>query len=84
MLSDLQKSGLGANVGNLSISCLGFTDDGVLTAETPASLQLLIDKCECWAKKNLMEFNISKCKIMIFNRPALDLKFSLYIKSFQW
>ena len=80
MLTDLQKSGLGAKIGNLSISCLGFADDVVLTAETPANLQLLIDKCECWAKKNLMEFNISKCKIMIFNRPALDLKFSIYNK----
>ena len=80
MLTDLQKSGLGAKIGNLSISCLGFADDVVLTAETPANLQLLIDKCECWAKKNLMEFNISKCKIMIFNRPALDLKFSIYDK----
>ena len=80
LLTTLQNSELGAKIGDLSISCLGFADDVVLTAENPENLQLLINKCECWAKKNLMDFNVSKCKIMVFNRPTLDLKFSIYNK----
>ena len=75
LLIDLQNSELGARIGNLSISSLGFADDVVLTAENPENLQLLINICECWAKKNLMEFNITKCKIMVFNCTSLGSKF---------
>ena len=74
----MHDSDLGAKIGDLSISCLGFADDVVLAAETPENLQLLINKCECSAKKNVMEFKISKCKAMVFNRPKSNLKFSIY------
>ena len=43
-------------------------------AENPENLQLLIDICECWAKR----FNISKCKIMVFDRPSSILTFLIY------
>ena len=80
LLTDLQKSSLGAKIGDLTISCLGFADDLVLTAESPENLQLLINKCECWVKKNLMTFNTDKCKVMVFNRPSSNLNFSIYGK----
>ena len=41
---------------------------------------MLIDKCECWAKDNKMVFNTSKCKIMVFNRPSSNLRFTMYNK----
>ena len=51
LLTDLQNSGFGAKIVNLSISCLGFADDVVLTADNSEKLQLLINICERWAKK---------------------------------
>ena len=62
LLTDLQKSGLGAKIGKLSISCLGFADDLVLTAENPENLQLLINICECWAKKILRSLTLVSVK----------------------
>ena len=41
LLIDLQESALGAKIGNVSISCLGFADDVVLSAEIPENLNLL-------------------------------------------
>ena len=73
----MQNSGLGAKIDFLSISCLGFADDVVLTADNPLNLQLLMNICEKWAKKNLMEFNISKCKVMVFNCPPPSSKFTI-------
>ena len=73
----MHNSGLGANIDFLSISCLGFADDVVLTADNPENLQLLINICEKWEKKNLMEFNISKCKVMVFNCPPPSSKFTI-------
>ena len=80
LLTDLQKSVLGAKIGDILISCLGFADDIVLSAETPQNLQALIDICERWAEKNQMTFNTSKCKVMVFNRPSSNLIFFLYKK----
>ena len=73
----MQNSGLGAKIDFLSISCLGFADDVVLMADNPKNLQLLINICESWGKRNLMVFNISKCKIMVFNSPPVISKFSI-------
>ena len=80
LLTDLQKSALGAKIGEILISCLGFADDIVLAAETPQKLQDLIDICECWAQKNQMTFNTGKCKVMVFNRPSSNLNFFLYLQ----
>ena len=54
--TDLQNSGLGAKIDFLSISCLGFADDVVLTADNPKNLQLLINICENWGNRNHMGF----------------------------
>ena len=80
LLIDLQNSVLGAKLGDISISCLGFADDIVLVSESPENLQMLIDMCQRWAQDNKMEFNTSKCKVMVFNRPSSNLHFTMYDK----
>ena len=78
LLIDLQQSGLGANIGDILITCLGFADDIVLVSESPENLQILINKCETWAKENGMEFNTKKCKVMVFNGPSFGHHFTMY------
>ena len=78
LLLSLQQSKLGATIGDITISCLGFADDIVLASESPESLQMLINKCESWALENRMVFNTNKCKVMIFNRPSSNLHFTMY------
>ena len=50
LLIDLQKSDLGAKLGDISISCLGFADDIVLVSESPEHLQMLINMCQRWVQ----------------------------------
>ena len=75
LLIDLHNSGLGAKIGSITVSCLGFADDIVLATENPKNLQLLINICEHWATKNGMKFNVSKCKVMAFNCPTTTFNF---------
>ena len=56
---------------------MGFADDIVLTSDSPLKLQLLINICSEWALQNKMEFNTTKCKVMILNRPSTNLRFTL-------
>ena len=77
LLNDLHNSSLGAKLGNLIISALGFADDIVLIADNPYKLQKLINICEQWAKINEMTFNIDKCNVMVFNLKHYDHRFYL-------
>ena len=76
-LEKLNKSNLGATIDNIIISSLGFADDIVLTSDSPLKLQKLINICSEWALQNKMEFNTTKCKVMILNRPSTNLRFTL-------
>ena len=68
LLSSLEASKLGAKIGPIHISTLGFADDIVLVSDSPDKLQKLINICETWANRNEMEFNVKKCKVMILNK----------------
>ena len=61
-------------MGSLKISALGFADDIVLISDNIENMQKLLDICDSWAKKNLMEFNEIKCKAMVFNRPLSTIR----------
>ena len=67
LLTDLQNSGFGAKIGNLSISCLVFADDVVLTADNSEKLQLLINICENDPKLKKMEDSNSLLNIPIIS-----------------
>ena len=75
LLEKLDESNLGAKIGKLVISGLGFADDIVLISDSPAKLQGLIDICSGWAKRNYMEFKISKCKVIVLNRSSTNIFF---------
>ena len=83
LLKTLKKSGLGAKIKNLIISNLGFADDIVLTSDSPIKLQSLIDICFRCAQQNNMEFNSSKCKVMVFNASSRGLSFKLNNQSLE-
>ena len=70
LLCELEKIGFGATIGSLHITVLGFADDIVLISDDPKNLQELLNFCQSWSIKNEMTFNISKCKVMIFNGSA--------------
>ena len=75
LLEKLDESNLGAKIGKLVISGLGFADDIVLISDSPAKLQGLIEICSGWAKRNYMEFKISKCKVIVLNRSSTNIFF---------
>ena len=77
LLLNLQQSEPGAKTGDITISCLGFADDIVLASESPANLQMLINKCESWTQEYKMVFNTNKCKVMVFNRASSNLHFTM-------
>ena len=69
---------MGAKIGNIPISALGFADGIILISDTPEKEQKLIFICETWSKINYMPFKISKSKIMALNRLSTGLVFKLY------
>ena len=79
----MNASYLGAKIGNIVISALGFADDIILISDTPEKEQKLIIICETWSKINYMPFKISKCKIMTLNRLPYGLVFKLYEKKLE-
>ena len=77
LLTKLHNSLRGATVGKFTLSALGFADDIALIADTPESLQALIDNCAEWSRTNDMSFNVSKCKILVLNTSKKGLSFRL-------
>ena len=77
LLRELNDSKLGAVMGNLVISTLGFADDIVLITDCPKKMQKLLDICCNWCTKNGMTFNIDKCKIMVLNKAVKGVEFKL-------
>ena len=77
LLHSLNDSSLGAHVGDVVVSALGFADDIILISDNPEKLQKLIDICSLWATRNGMGFNTDKCKILTLNTKGKDLIFNL-------
>ena len=76
-MTDLQDSSVGAKIGNLRDSCLGFAGNLLLNAETPENLQIRTNSCEKWASKTLINFHSNKRKVIILSRPSANLCFFL-------
>ena len=61
----------------ITITTLGYADDVVLLADTPAKLQEQIRICGRWGRRNGMRFNTEKCKVLALNAPTKKSAFSL-------
>ena len=70
LLVKLKNSNLGASIGRITVSTLGFADDIILIADNPENLQKLIDICGTWSRDNGMYYTIDKCKAMILNASS--------------
>ena len=77
LLQQLHNSQRGVQLGDGVISALGFADDVVLIADTPAQLQALIDICGNWSIGNDMSFKHDKCKILVLNASKKDHSFKI-------
>jgi hypothetical protein len=51
-------------------NCLFFADDAALHACTAQDLQLLLDICDCWARRNGIRFAPAKCAVLNENQDA--------------
>ena len=71
LIRNLDKSGLGVKVGNMTISSLAYADDIVLVAPTQASLQQMINITHQWCHKWRMQVNITKTKTMHVRKPRV-------------
>ena len=60
LLRNLNDSNLGAQVGNIVVSALGFADDIVLIAESREDLQQLTNNLEETAAKVSLRINAEK------------------------
>ena len=77
LLECLNNSNLGAAIGDIQLSALGFADDIALATDCPIKAQKLLDLCQTWARTYRMTFSTSKCKVMVFNGPSSDIKLEL-------
>ena len=66
------ESGLGSKMCHLILCIFGFCDDVCLLSPTADDMQKLINICENYSKKWGMEFNVSKCKFIIFGHKGVD------------
>ena len=79
LLERLQTSSLGVKLWRTKVTALGFADDIILLADTPAKLQALINMCVNWSKENGMRFNSGKhkCIVLPLNTGLKGLAFNL-------
>jgi hypothetical protein len=71
---DLQDAGLGTEYGSLKIASLLLMDDIVLVADTPEKLQKMLDITYHFACKWHLDFNKTKCRVLICGRGPVSIK----------
>ena len=76
LMDDLIKfcyeSGLGAKSCHLVLCIFEFCDDACLLSPNKEEMQQLLDICEKYSKEWGLEFNVSKCKFIIFGLKGSD------------
>ena len=66
LLKECCDSNLGARFNEIIMCIIGFCDDIGLLSPSPNDLQGLLFICEKYGKKWAIEFNIPKCKFIVF------------------
>jgi len=70
MIRDLKDTRVGVSIRRRKLNNFCFADDAVLVAESRRDLQVLLNAAEKYANSWKLSFNVSKCKVMVFNRKA--------------
>lgn len=64
MLAECLELNIGASIGGANLSVVSYCDDILLLCTTTTDLELLLDKCQSYAKFWRMEFNPTKSVYM--------------------
>eukprot|EP00118_Oscarella_pearsei_P023150 m.273260 g.273260 ORF g.273260 m.273260 type:complete len:967 (+) comp40573_c0_seq2:1097-3997(+) len=70
LICSLDKSGYGPRLNGVYVGCNMYADDAALISPTRFGMQRMLDTSEDFAQKNLMKFNITKSKVMVFRKSA--------------
>lgn len=62
------------DINNHRVDCLMYADDIVLLSNSKEGLQTRLDKLHCYCTDWCLDVNLSKTKILIFNKPGKFLK----------
>ena len=65
-------------LNDTEISCLIWADDILILSETEEGLQAKLDKLAKYCKKNKLEVNTDKTKVMTFTKSGRLLKHQFY------
>ena len=67
----LCHSGYGCRIGPHFVGADGYADDICILSLTPYGLRTMVSMCEAYANEYCIEFNGSKCEMLIFSRQPL-------------
>ena len=67
----LRHSGYGCRIGPHFVGAVGYADDICILSLTPYGLRTMVSICEAYANDYCIEFNGSKCEMLIFSRQPL-------------
>lgn len=79
LLQECIKLNIGAYIGEINVSILGYCDDLVLVSPLKGHLERLIRKCEEFAYKWKIRFNPKKSVIYCSDKYSLNNKYKFYI-----
>jgi hypothetical protein len=66
IIEDCYNSGVGAKYIDVIVAILVFCDDICLLSLNEKEMQTLLNICNDFSKKWALEFNVSKCKYIVF------------------
>ncbi len=72
LIHECCQAGIGASFINIIIAIICFCDDICLMIPDANELQMLLNICDNYSKKWALEYNISKCKFMVFGNSKLN------------
>ena len=67
----LRRSGYGCRIGPHFVGAVGYADDMYILSLTPYRLRAMVLICVAYANEYCIEFNWSKCEMLIFCRQPL-------------
>ena len=72
LIQECCQAGLGASFINIIVAIICFCDDICLISPDAHELQLLLNICNNYSKKWALEYNISKCKFIVFGTSKFN------------